>query len=312
MISIIFPTYNEEASVVELHGRLVKVMESYGQEYEIIAIDDGSTDATLLLLNKLFPLRVISLAYNSGQSAALDAGIREARGDWVVIIDADLQNDPTDIPRLLNKMLEGYGAVVGWRRKRYDKLSRRIFSRFANFIVRKISHLSIHDYGCALRVFRKSDLEDVRLYGAMHIYIPIILANRGVKIAEVSVNHNYRKFGVSKYPIWQMISNLSDLLTIKFFYNHSRRPLVFFGKWALISVFISALVCLWAIIIKVKGILGLSQTPLPVLAAVFFILGIFLFMLGFVAELLIRIYYETRGHSFYRVCSVTENKKDNF
>lgn len=308
MISIIFPAYNEEGSVAELHRRLVAVMKQVGGEYEIIAVDDGSKDKTADILEALAPIKVIRLAYNAGQSAALDAGIRQAGGDLIVVIDADLQNDPEDIPSLLEKMREGYDAVVGWRQGRLDTRSRRIFSKFANFVVRKISGLYLHDYGCALRVFKRKDLEDVRLYGAMHIYIPVILAERGAKIAEVPARHHSRHTGVSKYPIWQMISIVADLLTIRFFYLHSKRPLAFFGKWSLVSVAISFLFCVWSVFVKLKIGLGFSQTPLPILAAMFFMLGVVLAMVGFIAEVLIRIYYESQGRSSYKIAGQRENK----
>ena len=225
-----------------------------------------------------------------------------------MILDADLQNDPADIPLLVRKMREGYTIVLGWRKDRHDPMMRKIFSRFANFIMKRITGLSVHDYGCALRVFRRADLEGVRLYGVMHVFIPVILAYRGAKIAEVVVRHHERKAGVTKYSLIKMVTDMADLLTIKFLYSYALRPLVFFGSLALGSFVAAVVMVIASVIIKAKGIYGFSQTPLPVLTALFIILGFLLFMMGFIVELLIRIYYESRRETPYRISEIKEIK----
>lgn len=308
MISVVFPAYNEEKNVAELHKRLVVVLKAVGEPFEILAVDNGSTDRTLEELKKLSPIRIISLTYNIGQTAGLDAGIHAAQGDAVVIMDADLQNDPSDIPKMLQKMNEGYDMVVGWRKNRHDSLGRRFFSRFANGITRKIAGLDIHDYGCALKVFKKKYLGDVHLYGVMHVFIPVILASRGGRVAEVEVQHHERKAGSSKYTFLHMATDVADLLTIKFLYVYAVRPLVFFGGLALGSFGVAIVAASASVILKFEGIYGFSQTPLPVFSALFVILGFLLFMLGFIVELLIRIYYETRDVTPYKIHEMIERR----
>lgn len=308
MISVIFPVKNEEGSVEELHRRTKAVLGSLNSPYEIIIVDDGSTDGTLEKISKLSPVRVVILAKNYGQSLALDAGIRIARGEVIVIMDADLQNDPSDIPKLLQKIDEGYDVVVGWRKDRHDSFGRRVFSGFANWLTRSVAGLRLHDYGCALRAFRSEHLKDIRLYGVMHVFIPVILAGRGARVAEVHVIHRERQSGVSKYSFLHMASDFADLLTIRFLYGYAARPLLFFGTWALISFGIAFFAAAAAVAIKLSSVYGLSQTPLPILSALFVILGVLLLIIGFLTELLVRIYYETRNATPYRISKTIENK----
>lgn len=308
MISAVFPAYNEEENVAQLHRLLVQALTDTGEEFEIIGVDNGSNDRTLEELKQLAPLRIISLAYNLGQTAALDAGIHAARGDIIVTLDADLQNNPADIPALFLKMKEGYDVVVGWRKHRHDSFGRRFFSSFANSVTRKIAGLNIHDYGCALRMFKKRYLEDIHLYGVMHVFIPVIMASRGARIAEVEVSHHERAAGVSKYTFVHMATDIADLLTIKFMYVYATRPLVFFGAAALGSFSVAVLAACASVLFKIYVHIALSQTPLPVISALFIILGFLLFMLGFIVELLIRIYYEARGVTPYKISGSFENK----
>lgn len=309
MISIIFPAYNEEKNVAELHRRIRMVMDGTGEPYEIIAVNNASTDRTGAELSKLSRVTIVTLAYNIGQSAGLDAGMHAAKGDTLIFMDADLQNDPADIPRLIAKMREGYDAVVGWRKDRRDSKGRRLFSRFANMITRRIAGIHLHDYGCALRAFKKTLLHDVHLYGVMHVFIPVILSYRGARIAEVPVSHSERRFGTTKYTFAHMTSDIADLLTIKFLYGYAARPLVFFGSFALLSLSAAFAAAVLAAIIKWQGLfgttLGFSQTPLPLFAALCIMLAFLLLMLGFVVELLIRIYYETKGKTPYQILSIT-------
>lgn len=307
MISVVFPAYNEEGSVKELHARLVAALNTIGEDFEIIGVNNASTDSTREQLIKLRPLTLISLAYNIGQTAALDAGIQAAKGDIIVTIDADLQNDPADIPNIIKKMREGYDVVVGWRKDRHDPLIRKIFSRVANRITRGITGLAINDYGCALRAFKKHDLAGVRLYGVMHVFIPVILASRGARIAELAVTHHERKTGQTKYSLTKMATDIADLFTIKFLYIYAVRPLVFFGSCALASFGLAVIAIAVSIFFKFQGIY-FSQTPLPIIATLFIILGFLLLMMGFMTELLVRIYYESRRETPYNIIERQELK----
>lgn len=307
MISIIFPAKNEEALVEELHLRIKTTMDRVGQPYEIIAVDDGSFDGTVEKLRRLSPIKVIVLARNYGQSIALDAGIRAAQGNIIVIIDADLQNDPNDIPFMLKKLEEGYDAVVGWRKDRKDSFGRRLLSQTGNWLARKVVGLDIHDYACGLKVFKKEFIEGVHLYGDMHVFLAAILYFRGAKIAEVEVKHFERRHGISKHSFIKAVKNIADLLTIKFLMGTSR-PLVFFGGVGLASWLIAGIFALWAIILKIAGLRNFAQTPLPVITSLFVMLGLFLIMMGFLAELMLRVYYEGSGRTVYKIRETIENK----
>ncbi|MBI2673854.1 MAG: glycosyltransferase family 2 protein [Candidatus Zambryskibacteria bacterium] len=307
MISVVVPAYNEEKNVAELHKRLMEVFRNVKEKFEIIIVANGSKDNTLAELKKLSPIKIVSIAYNIGQTAGIDAGIHAASGDLIFTMDADLQNDPADISAMLNKMKEGnYDIVVGWRKERRDSFGRRFFSSFANKVTRTIAGLNIHDYGCAMRVFKKKYLEDVHLYGVMHVFIPVIMASRGAKVGEMVVHHHERKAGTTHYTFLHMVTDIADLVTIKFLYTYAVRPMVFFGTLALTSLGIAFLAVLASVIIKMQFAINLNQTPLPVISALFIILGFLLFMLGFIVELLIRIYYEARGVTPYKISEVIE------
>jgi len=308
MISIILPAYNEEDNIAELHNRILVVLRQMNEPFEIIIINDGSKDKTREEMLKLSPVKLIFFKYNRGQTAAIDAGIHNAKGDIIVIMDADLQNDPADIPRLLVKMREGYDVVTGWRRDRRDPIKRRLFSKVANWFTRKITGLPIHDFGCALRAFKREDMEGIHLYGVMHVFIPFILFNRGARVGEVAVQHYERQGGVSKYTLIHIFTDIADLLTIKFMYSYAGRPLVFFGGWGITSVFLGFLAVIVAIVLKIMEIRHFGQTPLPIMATLFIILGFILFMMGFIGELLIRIYYETRKETPYKIDKIKEIK----
>ena len=308
MISVIFPTYNEEGNVIELHQRIKKTMDTLGEPYEIIASDGPSTDNTVSFLKTLHPIKIIIFARNLGPAAALDAAIKEARGDIIVIIDADLQSDPEDIPKLLNKLREGYDVVAGWRKDRRDPTHRKILSRCANALVRFITGVKLHDFGAQFKACRREALEDIMLYGGMHGFLHVIPHTRGFKVTEVSVGHNERKSGKTKYSLFRVASIFMDLLVVKFFSDYFARPLYFFGGWGMVSMFLGFLVGGIAVVLKILGSWTFTQTPLPVLAALFIIVGVLLIMMGFLAEILFRIYYEGRGKMPYVVKEMIENK----
>ncbi len=308
MISVVFPAYNEEGNVAELHRRILKVMRELNEPFEVIAVNNASTDRTREELLKLSPIRIISLVHNIGQTAGLDAGIHAAKGDIVITMDADMQNDPVDIPRLLEKMREGYDVVVGWRQDRHDSLGRRILSRLANWLTRKVTGLYLHDYACALKAFKKKYMVGIHLYGEMHVFLAAILQSRGARVTEIPVTHHERHAGVSKHFFMKAVKDIADLLTIKFLFTYAARPLVFFGGWALASIGIGAFSGLVAVGLKIAELRNFGQTPLPIITTLFIILGVILFMMGFIAELMLRIYYEGRKETPYTISEVIENE----
>lgn len=303
MITIIFPAYNEEDNVAELHRRIVAAMKEAGKPYEIIAIDNASTDGTYAALKRLTPITIIRIAYNIGQTAALDAGIHAAKGDILVTLDADLQNDPSDIPAMLRKLEEGYDLVAGWRKDRHDSLGRRLFSGFANMLARRILGVKINDYACALKVFRTTFLEGVHLYGEMHVFLAGIMHFRGARITEMPVKHHGRSAGISKHTFVKGAKDFADLLTIRFLFG-TTRPLVLFGAIGLLFFGLAGLSFIAAVAFKIAGLHNFMQTPLPIMTAFFGIGGIILSMMGLIAELVLRAYYETSGKTPYSISSI--------
>lgn len=304
MISVIFPVFNEEGSIEELHGRLVKVLSSLNEPYEIIAVDDGSTDGSRAKLVNLNPITVVLLSRNFGQNAALDAGFQVAIGDMVVTIDADLQNQPEDIPLLIEKLRAGYGTAVGWRKDRHDSWSRRVFSRVANAVVRKVTGVPLHDFSCSLKAYRREFIDGVQLLGETFIFMPIFAYDRGAKLIEVEVKHNKRASGVSKHRISEMMFVLFDLLSVKFLLNYFARPLRFFGGWAVIFFTSALLVFGGAVTLKLMHLKDLSVTPLPLIGTMLTILSLLTFMLGFVTEILLRIYYNQKDTTPYMIYEI--------
>lgn len=304
MISVVFPAYNEEANVIELHRRILAAMQKTGKPFEIIAVENASHDSTYEKLKSLSPIRIIRIAYNIGQTAALDAGIHAAKGDIVVTLDADLQNDPSDIPAMIQK-LDDYDLVVGWRQARNDPLGRRIFSRIGNIITRNMLGVHLHDYACALKVFRKQYIEGVHLYGEMHVFLAGIMHFRGARITEMPVQHHGRTAGLSKHTFVKGVKDLADLFTIKFLFG-TTRPLLLFGTIALCFWFLGFITASLALTLKVVEYANFNATPLPIITAFFGIGGLILVMMGFLAELVLRAYYETSGSTPYVVKSTEE------
>lgn len=310
MISIIFPAYNEEDNVEELHGRIVDAMKSHWDKYEIIAIENGSTDKTLERLKKLTPLKIIVFPRNFNQTGALDAGIHSAQGDIVITMDADLQNDPADIPLLLKKMEEGYDCVTGWRKERHDSFGRWFLSKSANWLTRRVTGLKLHDFACALKAFKKEFMQDVHLYGEMHVFLPAILHARGARVAEIPVKHHERIHGVSKHYFMKAVKDIADLFTVKFLFTYASRPLIFFGGWGLVSIILALFSAGVAVRSTYAAGIHIIESPFTFLAITFLVVGFILSMLGFIAELLVRIYYEGRQMMPYVVSDIIENKKD--
>jgi glycosyltransferase involved in cell wall biosynthesis len=295
--SVVLPVYNEQANVAPLYSELTPVMHSLGKQYEIIFVDDGSNDRTFDALRNIEGrdknVRIIKFRRNFGQTAALDAGIKQSKGRILITLDADLQNDPKDIPRLLEKMKEGYDVVSGWRAKRKDSFSKKIFSKFANKFRRWLTGETIHDAGCTLKVYKRECFDNLTLYGEMHRYITTVLKYRGFRIGELPVNHRARKFGKTKYNFKRIFKGLFDLLFIKFWNDFSTRPIHFFGGAAVIQ-FAAAFAILLEQIIKAFVIKALYVGPLLILSMMLFITGFLTFFFGFLAEIMIRMYYREK------------------
>ena len=305
MISVVFPVYNEEENVGKLHAAIKRVMDGLGEPYEIIAVDDGSKDKTLGALENLFPLKTIVFARNYGQTSALDAGLKAARGDVVITLDADLQNDPQDIPRLIKKLREGYDVVSGWRKNRHDDWGRKVLSRSANWLTWKVTGLYLHDHACAIKAYRKSVLEGVNLYGEMHVFLPCILYLRGAKVAEMEVAHHARAHGFSKHNFLKAVKDISDLLVVKFIFS-VKRPLLLFSLVAVVFWSLSLISLAAAVIVGWVIYSGIGMTPLMLLAAILALGGLIFLALGFLAELLMRVYYESKRTTPYVVREIID------
>src|SRR3989344_1184222 len=262
MISVVFPAYNEEDAVEALHQKINDACIRLGGSYEIIAVENGSCDKTLERLKRLFPISIVVVAKNLGQTAGLDAGIKTARGDIIITMDADLQNDPNDIARLVSVLDEGYDVVSGWRVDRRDSFGRKILSRAANWLTYKVTGLYLHDSACALKAYRAAFLKDVNLYGEMHVFLPAILFLRGAKVAEIPVTHHERATGVSKHNFMKAIKDIGDLATIKFISGYMLRPFIFFGGWGTASIILGFLAATASVTLKILEVRNFGQTPL--------------------------------------------------
>lgn len=305
-LSVVVPIFNEEESLPLLYKQLVDVLDRLDREFEIIAINDGSRDNSSAVLAELAAndgrFKVIEFRRNAGQTAAMMAGIDHATGDTIVPIDADLQNDPQDIPRLLEKLEEGYDVVSGWRKNRQDDAIRRNFvSRVANKVISRISGVRLHDYGCTLKAYRKDVLSGVRLYGEMHRFVPIYASWMGARVVELPVNHRARQFGQSKYGLNRIMKVILDLMVIKFFSSYLVKPIYVFGGTALAFMAAAFAAFIYMIILKVFFGTSMIQTPLPVLSAMLFMLSIMTFLMGLLAEILVRTYFESQGRLPYSV-----------
>ncbi len=308
-LSIFLPVYDEEENLERLHEKIIAAMIELGQSFEVIYVDDGSADHSLELLKKFAAndrrVRVISFRRNYGQTAAMAAGIDAARGEVLIPMDADLQNDPADIERLLAKLDEGYDVVSGWRKDRRDSFLTRVLpSKLANGLISKISGVELHDYGCSLKAYRREALKDVQLYGEMHRFIPIYASWAGARVTEIPVAHYPRTAGKSKYGLSRTIKVVFDLVTIKFMASYMTKPLYVFGWAGILAFVISFFSALFAFLMKYASWpkhADFIQTPLPVLAMVMLVLGIQLFLMGLIAEMLVRTYHESQGKLIYAI-----------
>ena len=305
-LSIVIPVFNEEDNILLLYEGLMFVLESMGCKYEILFVNDASRDKTAEKLDELASLnelvKVIHFKRNFGQTAAMMAGINFSSSDVIIPMDGDLQNDPKDIPRLLDKLHEGYDVCSGWRKDRKDNsIKRNLPSKIANFLISKISGVHLHDYGCSLKAYKRDVIEDVKLYGEMHRFIPIYASWQGAKVTEIPVSHHARKHGQSKYGINRTFKVILDLIVIKFLEQHAQKPIYIFGGFGMFNIFLSVLCFLGAIYFKLFDDRSFIKTPLPLLGIVFFIVGVQSILLGLIAELLNRTYYESQNKAVYLI-----------
>lgn len=305
-ISLFLPVLDEQENLRPMHAKIREALKSLGKTAEVIYVDDGSTDKSLEILREIAAederVRVISLRRNYGQTAAMSAGIDAAKGEILIPMDADLQNDPNDIARLLEKLNEGYDVVSGWRKNRQDKLiSRKIPSQIANKIISFIGGVHLHDYGCSLKAYRREVIQDVRLYGEMHRFIPIYASWAGARVTEIPVEHHARTMGKSKYGISRTIKVVFDLMTIKFMASYQTKPIYVFGTFGLIAFLLSIFAGVWAFVLKFGFGTSFILTPLPVIAIVLLAISMQFFLMGLLAEMLVRTYHESQDKTIYAV-----------
>lgn len=312
-LSVVIPLYNEEENVQELFRELLEILTTLDRSFEVVVVDDGSSDTTWAKLEALAAdeKRIVAVRFrrNFGQTAALSAGIERAEGTIIVPMDGDLQNDPADIPKLLATMGEGYDCVSGWRFNRQDKaVTRKLPSMIANKIISWISGVNLHDYGCTMKAYKHDVIEGVRLYGEMHRFIPIYSAWQGAKVTEQKVNHRARRFGVSKYGLSRVLKVILDLIVVKFLFGYLTKPIYVFGGFGFGSIAMSALCFSIAVYFKAAGLKDFVSTPLPVMTAVFLMIGVQSILLGLIAEVLVRTYYESQEKRPYIVGKIVNGK----
>ena len=305
-LSVVIPVLNEAENLDPLYSQLIDVLTKTVKSYEIIFVDDGSTDSSFEILKKLQKqddrMQVIRLRRNFGQSAAFSAGFDHASGNVIVTMDADLQNDPADIPNLLKKLEDGYDVVSGWRIDRRDGyLTRQLPSRIANFIISIITEVSLHDYGCSLKAYRREVAKNIKLYGEMHRFIPALASWMGIRVSEIPVNHAPRRSGKSKYGIMRAVRVLLDLVTVKFLLGYSTRPIQIFGLLGGICFSLGLIVGAYLSILKIFFGYPLRDRPLLLLSILFVIFGVQLITMGLLGELVVRSYYESQNKPTYMV-----------
>jgi glycosyltransferase involved in cell wall biosynthesis len=313
-LSIIVPVYNETESLSPLHQGIQQALGQLPLDWEVVYVDDGSADGSLQVLEGLTAadpqhVTIVVLRRNFGQTAAIAAGIDHADGDVIVLMDADLQNDPADIPMMLGKIEEGYDVVSGWRMNRQDKFLTRILpSRIANSLISIVSGVHLHDYGCTLKAYRREVLAGFRLYGEMHRFIPAYASQVGAKIIEVPVHHHARKFGKTKYGIGRTVKVILDLFTVKFLLDYANKPIYLFGGTGVVLFVLSLIVLVYLVIMRLVAGEHLIRSPLLQMSVMLFILGFQSILMGLVAELLVRTYHESQHKPTYTVRRVINGK----
>ncbi len=308
-LSLVVPIYNEYESLPRLINKIEEVMTPLNYIYEIVCVDDGSTDGSSNLLKEMASqhpnLSVILFRRNYGQTAAMAAGFDYARGKVIITLDGDLQNDPADIPMLLAKLNEGYDLVSGWRKKRQDhQVTRLLPSKIANWLIGRVTGVKLHDYGCSLKAYRAEVVRDMNLYGELHRFLPALAHIEGARITEIPVNHYARQFGKSKYGLGRTFRVVMDLVTVYFMKRFLTKPMYVFGLLGMLSMVAGFLLGLYLTILKFGFAQQIGDRPLLILAVVLFLTGVQLFCFGLLAELLMRTYHESQNRPIYRVREV--------
>ncbi len=306
LISVVVPLYNEVDAIDELYRQLTAALEAYGAPYEVIVADDGSTDGSFEKLKAIHQQdprwHIVRFRRNFGQTAAFSAGFDRVRGDVAITIDADLQNDPADIPKLMGKIEEGYDIVSGWRVDRHDAFfSRKVPSTMANWLISRTTDVHLHDYGCSLKAYRTDVVKHIHLYGELHRFIPAVASGYGVRVTEVPVNHRSREHGESKYGISRTFRVILDLITVYFLLGYSTRPIQIFGGIGLASFSVGVFIGLYLTFVKFGLGQDIGTRPLLLLAVLLILLGVQMIGMGLLGELIIRTYYESTGKPTYYV-----------
>jgi glycosyltransferase involved in cell wall biosynthesis len=315
-LSLIVPVYNEQDNLPLLFEAVYNIMNPLGKTWEMILVDDGSHDNSLSILKEYAEkdpehIRVVSFRRNFGQTPAIAAGIDYSQGDIIVLLDADLQNDPADIPMMLAKLDEGYDLVSGWRKKRKDNAITRNFpSMVANRLISWVTGVHLHDYGCTLKAYRREVLEGFRLYGEMHRFIPVFANSVGARITEVVVNHQPRKFGKTKYGLERTVKVILDLFTVKFLVSYSSKPIYLFGGTGGLLMIISTVIMSYLLVRRLFFLVSVTGSPLFQTSVMFFILGFQSILMGLIAELLVRTYHESQKKPTYTVRTRINLKDD--
>lgn len=305
-LTVTIPLYNEAENIPILYARVRDALDELGKRWELVLVDDGSSDGSGALLDRIAAddARVVVLHFrrNYGQTAAFMAGIDHARGAIIIPMDGDLQNDPDDIGKLLAKLDEGFDVVSGWRKDRQDHaIKRNLPSRIANGLISRVSGVRLHDYGCSLKAYRRDVLDGVKLYGEMHRFVPIYAAWNGARVTEMPVQHHPRLHGESKYGLERVVKVVLDLLVVKFLFRYASKPIYVFGGFGFLSILAGTLAGIWAIALKLITGTSLIQTPLPLLAVFLGAVGILSILMGLLAEMLNRTYHESQGKAVYRI-----------
>ena len=308
-LTVVTPVFNERDSLAPFFARLLPCLQALEKPFEIIAVNDGSSDGSQAILEehaaRIPELTVVSFRRNFGQTAALMAGIDHARGEVIVTLDSDLQNDPADIGALLKTLDEGFDVVSGWRKARKDAAIRRnLVSRVANRLISQVTGVHLHDYGCTLKAYRREALAGARLYGEMHRFIPIYAAQIGARVTEIPVTHHARQFGQSKYGLERIFKVILDLMVVSFLSRFFARPMYVFGGFGLCSLLISAVCFVWMLVLKLGWGVSMILTPLPVLVGLTFLAGVMGLLMGLLAEVLVRTYFESQDRKSYVIARV--------
>ncbi|HPX94634.1 MAG TPA: glycosyltransferase family 2 protein [Candidatus Moranbacteria bacterium] len=306
-LSVVVPLYNEEGNVRELHKQILEACLKLGKPFEIIFVDDGSKDDTIKKCEGLTPLTLVKFRKNFGQTAAFDAGIKQAQGEIVITMDGDLQNDPNDIKLLLEKIDEGFDVVSGWRWQRKDTLMKKFFSRTANFLRKFLVEDNIHDSGCSLKAYKRACFENVDLFGEMHRFMPAILQFDGYKVGEVKVNHRPRIHGKTKYNWRRAIKGFVDMVSIWFWRKYSSRPLHLFGALGMFLSLAGFVILTWMGVEKIFLGMSIAERNWPLVGVFLVLVGIQLFIFGLLADILLKTYYKNRGEMNYSIKEIIKS-----